>query len=263
MRKQNKYADIDIVGKRFGRLLAVEKIRQSVWLFHCDCGNDVVLKYSRVLGGQQSCGCLRQECMANFGKSHTKHGQHTTKLYRKWNSIKARCYCVSCKQYKRYGGRGITMCDEWHYSFEAFSKWAYANGYDPNKNGRNWSIDRIDNSKGYSPDNCRFATAKEQQINRDITTLYEYKGKQYTASEFADVFNVDKCMVYRRVKQGESLEQILEYWNKAHSVPDGFVDTLEYAKTKGVTRTTVCKWIKQGKLKAERYGRNWYIMAVC
>ena len=259
MKKCDKYDGLDITNNRYGRLLAVEKVGKSTWLFLCDCGNNVVLKYSRVLGGQQSCGCFRRECMNNFGKSHTTHGQSRTKLYRKWRGILGRCYDKNSKQYKRYGGRGIGVCDEWRYSFEAFSNWAYANGYDPNKNGNYWSIDRIDNNKGYSPDNCRFATAKEQQRNREITTLYEFQGKEYTASEFADIFGIEKSSVYRKLKKGQTLEDILHYWQNAHSMPDGLVDVAEYAKLKNTTVTTVNRWIKQGKVKAKKYGRKWYI----
>lgn len=259
MKKCDKYDYLDITNNRYGRLIAVEKVGKSTWLFHCDCGNDVTLKYSRVLCGQQSCGCLRRECAKKFVESHTTHGQSNTKLYRKWQHMISRCYDKSDKQYKRYGGRGIDICGEWLNSFETFSKWAYANGYDSDKDGHYWSIDRVDNNKGYSPDNCRFTTAREQQRNREITTLYVFQGKQYTASEFADIFGIEKSFVYRKVGKGQTLEEILLYWQNAHSIPDGLVDAAEYARLKNTTVTTVNRWIKQGKVKAKKYGRKWYI----
>lgn len=260
MQKRDKYNHLDITNKRYGKLVAIKKVGKSKWLFHCDCGNEIILNYSRVLYGQKSCGCLAKECRSLFGDSHKTHGQSKTKLYRKWRSIISRCYDPNNKGYKRYGGRGITMCDEWKNSFEVFAAWAFANGYDPNKNGYYWSIDRINNNKGYCPDNCRFTTAREQALNRDVTTVYEYRNQEYTASEFADVFGIEKTFVYRKVKSGETLEQILQYWNKAHSVPDTARDVSTYAKEKNVTVTTVNRWIKQGKVNAEKYGRKWYIL---
>lgn len=260
MQKRDKYDHIDIAGIRYGRLTALEKVGKSTWLFHCDCGNEVVLNYSRVLYGQKSCGCMRRDVSQNWVKSHMKHGKSKTKLYRKYRSMLSRCYNENDKGYARYGGRGISVCDEWKNDFQAFYDWAYSNGYDPTKDGRRWSIDRIDNSKGYSPSNCRFTTAKEQMRNRDITKTYEYQGSVYTASEFADSFGItDKSYVYRRVKKGQSLDEILHDWEKAHSIPNNLLDVSTYSKAHGVTPTTVNRWIKDGKVKAEKYGRKWYI----
>jgi len=260
MPQKNKYYHVDITNERFGRLVAIEKVGRSTWLMHCDCGNDVILRYSRLLYGQRSCGCLRKEIAQEWAASHTKHGKSKTKIYRKYRSILNRCYNQNSHHYDRYGGRGITVCEEWRNSFDAFYKWAYDNGYDEKKNGSNWSIDRIDNGKGYSPNNCRFTTAKEQMRNRDITVLYEYNGKSYSASEFADEFGItDKSFVYKRAKQGETLGEILDAWNMAHDIPYGYVDTATYAEKCKVTTTTVNRWINSGKVQAEKRGRKWYI----
>lgn len=260
MRKQDKYDHLDITDNRYGRLTAIEKVGKSKWKFHCDCGTDIVLKYSRVLGGQKSCGCLRKEMSSEWVASHTKHGKSRTKLYRKYASMKSRCYNANNRHYYRYGGRGICMCDEWKNSFESFCDWAYANGYDPDKSGNYWSIDRIDNNKGYCPENCRFTTAKEQMRNREITTLYEFQGNTYTASEFADVFGItDKSFVYRRLQKGQTLEYILNDWTKIHNIPKGLIEVEDYANEKGVTSSCVKRWINQGKLNGEKVGRKWYI----
>ena len=260
MPNKYRYDNLDLTGVKVGRLTAIKKIDKSKWLFHCDCGNDVVLSCSRVIGGQKSCGCMRRDCMNNFGKSHISHGESKTKLYRKYRSMLNRCYSPKSHEYERYGKRGITVCEEWKNSYEAFRDWAYNNGYDPNINGGYWSIDRIDNSKGYSPDNCRFTTAKEQMKNRDITTLYDYCGEKYTASEFADIHNIQKTFVYNRAKKGQTLERILYDWERAHSVPNNYVDISEYASMANVTQTTVGRWIRQGKVYAEKFGRKWYIL---
>lgn len=259
MQKRERYNHLDITNNRYGRLTAIKKVGISKWLCHCDCGNDVELNYSRILYGQKSCGCLRKECASNFGDYRKTHGQSTTKLYRKYRSMISRCYNVKDPHYKRYGERGIDVCEEWLNSFELFAKWANNNGYDASKNGYYWSIDRIDNSKGYYPDNCRFTTTKEQIRNRDITKLYPYQEKEYTALEFAKVFNIEQSFVYKSVKKGKSLQEVLDYWNKAHSVPDNLIDILTYTKMNNVTTSTVNRWIKQGKIKAEKYGRKWYI----
>lgn len=262
MQKRDKYDNVNIAGQRFGKLVAIEKVGKSKWLLHCDCGNDVILNYSRLLGGQLSCGCLRKEVAKKWVDAHVTHGKSKTKLYRKYRSMLTRCYDAKSKQYKRYGGRGITVCEEWRTSFENFSKWAYENGYDETIDGHFWSIDRKDNSKGYSPQNCRFATAKTQSNNRDVVTFYEYQGKQYTASEFADTYGIVKSFVYNRAKKGQTLEKILKDWTDSHNIPNGYVDIVQYASEHNVTLTTVNRWIHCGKVQAHKRGRKWYINPV-
>lgn len=264
MQHRNRYDKLDIKGKRFGRLIAVTKIdgTRSQWLFECDCGNTVVLPISRVLYGAMSCGCLKKEIAKKWVESHITHGQSGTKLYHKYRSMIDRCYLANTRNYKRYGGRGIKVCDEWLNSFESFMNWAYENGYDPNADGRiEQSIDRIDNDGNYCPENCRWATAAEQQKNRECTTLYPYKGEMYSASEFADKFGInDKSFVYRRLKNNnQSLEYILNDWEKIHNVPKHLAEISEYANLKGITTSHVKRLINQGKLKGEKVGRKWYI----
>lgn len=261
MKKQLKYDNMDLTNQRFGRLIAVEKVRPAVWRFMCDCGNELISGYSRVLYGQKSCGCLGKECGRRFVESNTTHGESKTKLYRKWRSMISRCTAKNSSNYNRYGGRGVSVCAEWMESFEAFRDWAYANGYDPNLDGHKWSIDRIDNSGNYCPDNCRFTSAYEQQRNRDVTKLYEYNGDMYTASEFADKFGItEKNFVYRRLQKAQTLGYILADWNKIHNVPSHLRKKEDVAKELGVCVGTVTRLIKQGKLNGEKVGRKWYVV---
>ena len=264
MQNRNSYRKVDIAGQRFGNLVALRRVegKRTQWLFQCDCGNTVELAYSRVLYGQMSCGCLRKETAQEWVKSHITHGESKTKLYRKYRSILERCYRKDTWKYKRYGGRGIYVCDEWKNSFQAFRDWAYKTGYDPSLDGRTeQSIDRIDNNGPYSPENCRWTTAAEQQKNREVTTLYPYHGEMYSASEFADKFGIsDKSFVYRRLKiKHQTLEYILNDWERAHNIPDGLIYAGDYAKKKNVTLTCVIRWLNAGKISGEKRGRKWYV----
>lgn len=158
----------DLTGKRFGRLVVVKRVGSnkkgnSIWECHCDCGNiSNVVGYSLTDGKSRSCGCLQKEAVANMNKTCKRtHGKKNTRLYRIWNGMKDRCFNKNSPDYNSYGGRGITVCEEWKQSFECFYIWAVSNGYSDSL-----SIDRINGDGNYEPDNCRWATASEQNRNR-------------------------------------------------------------------------------------------------
>lgn len=155
---------VDKTGRRFGRLVVVKYHGNSQWLCKCDCGNTAIV-FSSALnrGATQSCGCLHRE---RASKANITHGKSKTRLYDVWNGMKERCLNPMSLNYQNYGGRGITICDEWQKSFESFEKWAMENGFDPNLPFHKCSLDRIDNSKGYCPENCRWVTYSEQARNR-------------------------------------------------------------------------------------------------
>lgn len=158
-------ARIDLSGRRFGRLVVGESVAGNFpdhcvhWRCMCDCGNSVLLASSTLLRGHtQSCGCMQKELTA---KRMTVHGMKGSRLYRIWTGMKTRCFNPKAPAFKWYGARGISVCEEWGSNFRAFLSWALSHGY-----ADGLTIDRIDNDKGYSPDNCRWVSMKVQASNR-------------------------------------------------------------------------------------------------
>lgn len=152
---------MDLVGKRFGRLIAIEPFRdkqRTYWKCICDCGNEkTTVRECLTAGFTKSCGCAQKEGARD---RRTSHGLSKSPEYKSWSGMRDRCLNENNDSYDNYGGRGITICQRWIDSFELF----YADmGQKP---GQNYSIDRIDNDLGYSPSNCRWATGETQGRNR-------------------------------------------------------------------------------------------------
>lgn len=168
---------IDLSGERFGRLTVECFSHRSsggdaMWKCKCDCGNEKVILGANLKSGvSKSCGCLRIELMTTHGTSHLKERET-------WRKMILRCEDEKDQAYPDYGGRGIRVCDRWHI-FEDF----YADmGSKPSPKH---SLDRIDNSKGYSPDNCRWATKIEQVNNRRNTKMITYQGRTQSLHDWA------------------------------------------------------------------------------
>lgn len=204
---------IDLTGEKFGRLTVLERTddliqpsgqHKTQWLCKCDCGNEITVTSSNLKGSTKSCGCYRAEIGYKAGKNCLSHGKSNTRIYHTWEAMKQRCYNPKSQYYKRYGGRGITICDKWLHDFQAFYDWAMSHGY-----ADNLTIDRIDNNKGYSPDNCRWATNIQQHNNQSNNKNLTYNGKTQTLAQWAKEKNIKPTTLAMRLNRGWSIEKAL------------------------------------------------------
>lgn len=198
---------ISLIGQRFERLIVIEyagrdKGYHSKWLCKCDCGNRVIVAgYNLKSGAIQSCGCLRSEQVARLNYTH---GDSKTRLYSIFTNMISRTENPNATAFNIYGGRGITICQEWRHNFSAFKKWALSHGY-----GNNLSIDRIDNNKGYSPENCRWVTNSTQFNNRRSNCKITFDGETKTRAEWAKIKGINYHTLCTRLRDGWTIEQAL------------------------------------------------------
>lgn len=188
---------IDMVGKKFGRLTVLERSesrnKKTMYKCICDCGETRIVEGGNLRNGHtKSCGCY---VIGNkWGAKNKKHGLYKSRLYRIRAEMLARCYNKNKQQYVNYGGRGITVCNEWKNDFVSFYNWATSNGY-----GENLTIDRIDVNGNYCPENCRWITRKEQNNNRRDNVLFEKNGIIKNALEWSKELNIELHAFYRGV----------------------------------------------------------------
>lgn len=215
---------IDLTGQRFGRLTVLKegngriqpnRKRVRTWICKCDCGNEIEVGQPNLTRKEYqtvSCGCYAREVRAkNMTSVATTHGCSDDRLYNIWCGMKRRCEKEYDSEYSIYGGRGITVCDEWKNNYLAFKDWAYSNGYDPSKKRGECTIDRIDNNKGYSPDNCRIANMKEQANNTSSVLYYDWRDGKYTLTEIMELSGTTytRICLYKRLKKGMSVDDAL------------------------------------------------------
>ena len=195
----------DLSGRRFGMLTALEPCEKtengSVWKCLCDCGKVISRTSSNLLNAKtkypKSCGCYIESM-----KTHNKG----TRLHSIWSNMKQRCNNSNSPVFYRYGGRGIKVCDEWDRCFDSFKKWATGNGYSDSL-----TLDRINNDKGYSPDNCRWVDMRTQCNNTGRNHYITWNGESHTMTEWSRILGINygtlKSRVYKYKKSDiEALE---------------------------------------------------------
>lgn len=261
MPEASKYKNIDLTGQRHGRLTAIKRADFGItqWVCKCDCGTIKIMPACRFFS-RKSCGCLEAENRKSIGARSKTHGMTSTILYSKYCSMKERCHNPHYKYYNRYGGRGVKICDEWEKSFESFAKWAYENGYDETKTGYDQSLDRINLDGDYCPENCRWTNQKEQVRNRSISVKMMYNGKETTPCEFAKEHGItNETYIYRKLKKGESAEDILYKWNMLNNTPSEYMKIQEASQYYNVSEASIRKWLNKGLIKGLYIEQRWYI----
>ena len=188
---------IDITGQKFGRLTVIKQYGRSAdnritWLCQCECGNTKIVTGKALRRGEtKSCGCYSKEIAT---LKNTKHGKRHTRLYRIWLMMKNRCNNPKEKFYHCYGGKGIKVCDEWSKDFMTFYNWSMEHGYNDSL-----TIDRVNVEKGYSPDNCRWTTLKEQANNKTNNHYITYAGKTQSMMKWAETLGIKYSTLRARI----------------------------------------------------------------
>jgi len=206
----------DLVGSRFGTLTVVSRCENKItsgggiktnWVCLCDCGNEVE-KTGQTLKKSKTCGrsCkFYSQLMTKINKERTpwkKEDAYTnTPTHQSWRGMLERCNNPSHIGYERYGGRGIQVCDRWVKSFESFlaDMGERPDGF--------YSIDRIDNDKGYSPENCRWASRKEQSRNTSRNVNISFMGQTKCLTDWAIDFGISRYVLDQRIRSGWDIEQ--------------------------------------------------------
>lgn len=198
----------NLIGQKFNRLTVISqaesKNQRRYWNCLCECGNNTIVTTSKLKNGHtKSCGCIASEIII---KRNTTHGLRKTRIYNIWYDIKRRCYNKKNKSYSNYGGRGISVCDEWLNDFMNFYNWAMENGYTDDL-----TIDRIDVNGNYEPSNCCWVTKAQQSLNRRSNVLFTYNGETMCISEWCKKLNLNPKKIRSRINNcGWSIEESLD-----------------------------------------------------
>ncbi|MBR3208846.1 MAG: hypothetical protein IKF82_01115 [Bacilli bacterium] len=199
----------DLTGKKINFFTIIErdqskKFERPQWIVQCQCGKKLSLsgKYLYEKSTFKSCGCHRKN-------RFLKHNKSKTRLYQIWKHMKERCKNKNDKNYKYYGGKGITICDEWDNDFICFKNWAIKNGYDDNL-----TIERKNVNLNYCPKNCIWIPLSKQSRNKSITYWVNYKNNEYTLTEISLILNVSRATIRKCLKKGMTIYDIENIRNK-------------------------------------------------
>lgn len=196
---------------RFGRLVVIRELLPmgNGRLFEClcDCGKSTPVSLKSLRNaGTKSCGCLQREHAKRVNRSH---GLYKSRLHSIWMNMKQRCYNINAPHYPNYGGKGVSICDQWRNDFKAFYDWAVSSGYEDHL-----TIDRKDFKGDYEPSNCRWITLQEQNLNTSRSRNVTYSGKTMTLKEWSDVTGIKYKTLAQRLDNGLPVDRALSEPNR-------------------------------------------------
>ena len=186
---------MDLTNRKFGRLTVVAQHSEDTqgrtkWLCMCECGNTCVVRFENLTRGHtRSCGCLKKDALL-------KHGDYKSRLYHLWAGMKNRCFNSRDPHYPNYGGRGVTIWDEWVTNYISFREWALSSGYSDHL-----TIERKDVNGNYSPENCTWIPKGEQVLNRRNTIYIEHNGVVRSLIDWAKELGIGYKTAYSRYKR--------------------------------------------------------------
>lgn len=230
--------------------LQVAGVNRAAYRCRCDCGKLVTRSVLSLHPGSH--------CGASFHNRKYYHPDGMSKedfrkVYITWYKIKTRCEDPNDKDYKRYGGRGITLCDEWH-DLNNFTRWYWEESNHQILPPKDQSVDRIDVNKGYSPLNCRLLDAVAQSNNKRTNKIVEIDGEKLTYTEAAGKYNVKKDTVRWRYLHGKRGWDLVDHHDgsKVYVFIDGEEMTLnEISEAYNIPITTLYRWRKHKKDRCE------------
>ena len=197
VKDNGKKKRLKLEGKIFGRLTVIElayvKNHKTYWRCRCTCENETIVAGSSLTSNHViSCGCRKKETeQENCFKA--THGLRGTRIYHTWRDMKNRCLNPNYAKFYNYGGRGITVCEEWKNNFVTFYNWAMANGYTDEL-----TIERTDVNGNYCPENCTWIPMEKQCDNKRNTVRLTYKGETHTLKEWAQITGIPYCTLRSR-----------------------------------------------------------------
>jgi hypothetical protein len=192
-------------GQRFGRLTLVKELGPNahgsiVWRCHCDCGNDTMVTASNLRSGNTiSRGCFHKE---RQHEAPLRHGMKGTRVYNAWINMRQRCTNPARKEWENYGGRGISVCDDWMVSFDAFLQ-------DMGEPQEGMTLDRFDVNGDYEPGNCRWASYQAQGRNTRDNRMVTYQSRTQSLADWADELGIAYWTLHVRFRRGWSTERAL------------------------------------------------------
>lgn len=243
-------------GDRFGRWTVLRRVpnrnEKRYWLCRCSCEKEIEREVSQSAlrnGYSKSCGCLTVDATT---ERNLKHGMHYTPTHQSWTAMIARCHNPNTINYINYGGRGISVCERWRTSFDAFLE-------DMGERPEGMTLDRIDNEGNYNPGNCRWATKREQFANRRVTRHLEAGGIKKPITEWAEELGVSPKVIKLRLERGWTPEQSVNLAPPPNpilvlSYDTRMLELADWARVTGLTPQLIYSRINRGWTSGQALG---------